>query len=258
MVLLLARCGDIMTNINKILFKFLKTNLCSKMPQKYVLSDSLLSALSLFILFICYLHSSFFFDKRAGFDLNYVDSIYFWFVTFTTIGFGDITYDVSHWEYWLMVYRLFGLALLAGIIDSIVVWLKERRKKLKKLRKFMSEKKELLQDGVFISDIKDKATEFKKKTQTQLHNLNSSFKRNTKETEDGTNIHNNSWTNSEYYASTVNAPENTDDAGNSSKDSLKIKGSLGFHHQDVDVYMNAGTEGSYRKLQSRDQTEILG
>ena len=248
MVLLLARCGDIMTNINKILFKFLKTYLCSKMPQKYVLPDSLLSALSLFILFICYLHVIFFFDIRAGFDLNYLDSIYFWFVTFTTIGFGDITYDVSDWEYSLMVYRLFGLALLAGVIDSIVVWLKERRKKLKKLRKFMAEKKELLQDGAFISSIKDKATEFKKKTQTQLNNFNSSFNRNAKETEDGTSTNNNSSANSEHAVSTVNAPENTDDAGSLSKDSLKIKGSLGFQHQDVDIYMNAGTEGSYRKL----------
>ena len=258
MVLLLARCGDIMTNINKILFKFLKTHLCSKMPQNYVLSDSLLSALSLFILFICYLHVSFFFKDRAGFDLNYVDNIYFWFVTFTTIGFGDITYDVSDWEYSLMVYRLFGLALLAGIIDSIVVWLKDRRKKLKKLRKCMSEKNELLQDGIFVSGVKDKATEFKKKTQTHLHNFNSSFNRNIKETEDGTSTDNNSLSNTEHAVSTLNAPEKTDDEGNSSKYSVKRKVSLVFHHvQNVDVYMNAGTEGSYRKLEPRDHTDTV-
>ena len=80
--------------------------------------------------------------------MNYVDNIYFWFVTFSTIDFGDITYDVSDWEYSLMVYRLFGLAWLAGIIDSIVVWLKERRKKLK--RKFILKKKEELKDGVLV------------------------------------------------------------------------------------------------------------
>ena len=148
MVLLLARCGDIMTNINKILFKFLKNRLCSNLPGKYLLSDSLLSALSLFVLFTCYLHVSFFLDKQADFDLNYVDNIYFWFVTFSTIGFGDITYELSDWEYLLMVYRLFGLTLLAGIIDSIVVWLKERRKKLK--RKIMSKKKEQLQGDALV------------------------------------------------------------------------------------------------------------
>ena len=159
MVLLLASCGDIMTNINKILFKFLRNRLSCHQSEKCVLSDSLLSALSLFALFICYLHVSIFFDKQADLDLNYVDNLYFWFVTFTTIGFGDITYDISDREFSFMVYRLFGLALLAGIIDSIVGWLKERRKKLKKVREFMLTKKEQLQDN--INNIKYMVTECK-------------------------------------------------------------------------------------------------
>ena len=159
MVLLLARCGDIMTNINKILFKFLRNHLSCHQSEKCVLSDSLLSALSLFALFICYLHVSIIFDKQADLDLNYVDNLYFWFVTFTTIGFGDITYDISDWEFSFMVYRLFGLALLAGIIDSIIGWLKERRKKLKKVREFMLTKKEQLQDN--INNIKYMVTECK-------------------------------------------------------------------------------------------------
>ena len=115
-------------------------------------------------------------DKQADFDLNYVDNIYFWFVTFSTIAFGDITYDVSDWEYSLMVYRLVGLTLLAGIIDSIVVWLKERRKKLK--RKFMLKKKEERCFGM-----KWKVTEFKNKAQTYLDSSNFSFNKNAKEAE---------------------------------------------------------------------------
>ena len=148
-----------MTNINKILFKFLRNHLSCHQSEKYILSDSLLSALSLFALFICYLHVSIFFDKQADLDLNYVDNLYFWFVTFTTIGFGDITYDISDREFSFMVYRLFGLALLAGIIDSIVGWLKERRKKLKKVREFMLTKKQQLQDN--INNIKYMITECK-------------------------------------------------------------------------------------------------
>ena len=120
-------------------------------------------------------------DKQADFDLNYVDNIYFWFVTFSTIGFGDITYDVSDWEYSLMVYRLVGLTLLAGIIDSIVVWLKERRKKLK--RKFMLKKKEERCFSRRCFGMKWKVTEFKNKAQTYLDSSNFSFNKNAKEAE---------------------------------------------------------------------------
>lgn len=55
-----------------------------------------------------------------------IDSIYFWIVTFTTVGFGDIVISVDDQENFLMaclvVYRTFGLALLAGLIDSLVAW----------------------------------------------------------------------------------------------------------------------------------------
>ena len=55
-----------------------------------------------------------------------VDSVYFWIVTFTTVGFGDIVQDskIQMDEYMpvLLIYRTFGLALLAGVIDSLVAY----------------------------------------------------------------------------------------------------------------------------------------
>ena len=65
-----------------------------------------------------------------------IDSIYFWIVTFTTVGFGDIVISVDDQENFLMaclvVYRTFGLALLAGLIDSLVAWVNVRKEQLKK------------------------------------------------------------------------------------------------------------------------------
>ena len=85
-----------------------------------------------------------------------IDSIYFWIVTFTTVGFGDIVISVDDQENFLMaclvVYRTFGLALLAGLIDSLVAWVNVRKEELKKrasrLRDFRST---LLEKQYFIS-----------------------------------------------------------------------------------------------------------
>ena len=65
---------------------------------------------------------------------TFIDSIYFWFVTFTTVGFGDVIEPLeSEVDYVipLVLYRIFGLTLLAGVIDSMVAWLKVRKKALK-------------------------------------------------------------------------------------------------------------------------------
>ena len=55
-----------------------------------------------------------------------LDSIYFWVVTFTTVGLGDVLmsekYQLHEYMAPLVVYRTFGLALLAGFIDSLAAW----------------------------------------------------------------------------------------------------------------------------------------
>ena len=51
--------------------------------------------------------------------MRWLDGLYFIFVTYTTVGFGDITgpaYDVSFYTNWFFP----GLALASGLIDSIV------------------------------------------------------------------------------------------------------------------------------------------
>ena len=70
-----------------------------------------------------------------------VDTCYFWLVTFTTVGFGDVHFplevEVQHF-YELVVYRVFGLSFLAGIIESVFQYLNFRKGlllKKEKLRK---------------------------------------------------------------------------------------------------------------------------
>ena len=62
-------------------------------------------------------------------DWSFVDTCYFWLVTFTTVGFGDVHFplevEIDHF-YELVVYRVFGLAFLAGIIEAIYGYVKYR------------------------------------------------------------------------------------------------------------------------------------
>ena len=50
-------------------------------------------------------------------DMPALDIVYYWIVTFTTVGLGDITYPLEkEVEFFVehVVYRVFGLSLLAG------------------------------------------------------------------------------------------------------------------------------------------------
>ena len=59
-----------------------------------------------------------------------VDTFYFWLVTFTTVGFGDVHFplevEIDHF-YELLLYRVCGLSFLAAIIESIDAYLRYRR-----------------------------------------------------------------------------------------------------------------------------------
>ena len=63
-------------------------------------------------------------------DWSMVDTLYFWLVTFTTVGFGDIHFplevEIEHF-YELLLYRVFGLSFLAAIIESIDIYIKYRK-----------------------------------------------------------------------------------------------------------------------------------
>ena len=52
-------------------------------------------------------------------------------VTFTTVGFGDVVYPLEleiHHVYYLLLYRLGGLTILAAVIDALQKYIKYRKK----------------------------------------------------------------------------------------------------------------------------------
>ena len=98
-----------------------------------------MTTISIFILFIGYVAIGCLLGTGLS-DLTLFESIYFWIVTFTTVGFGDITtpLDVQvDWAIPLMAYRIFGLAMLAGVIDSLIEYIDTRKEQVR----MMSEKR---------------------------------------------------------------------------------------------------------------------
>ena len=100
------------------------------------MSEELLSAFTILLVVASYIGAgSIFTSMVEGWFL--LDSIYFWVVTFTTVGLGDLLHsDKVYHNYMipLIVYRTFGLALLAGFIDSLVAWINVRKKAFQKRR----------------------------------------------------------------------------------------------------------------------------
>lgn len=94
----------------------------------------MLSTVTIVFFFIGYLHIGVFTSLIPILDWTYIDSLYFWFVTFTTVGFGDMSYPINNSQYLVMIYRMFGLALLAGLIDSAILWANNRRKELEHIK----------------------------------------------------------------------------------------------------------------------------
>ena len=133
MMTLLARCGDVLTSANRKLFKVIQKYCCQK--KQYV-SEALFSTISITLVLCCYIQIGPILTVMISMEnWTYIDSVYYWFVTFSTIGFGDIQYTIDDHEYVILIYRLFGLALLAGVINSLIVWLKERKEYLENLDK---------------------------------------------------------------------------------------------------------------------------
>ena len=95
----------------------------------------MISVLSLSIIFLVFMVSVVWHDKNIGEVENWswIDTFYFWLVTFTTVGFGDVHFplevEIDHF-YELVLFRVFGLSFLAGIIESINDYIKYRKKVL--------------------------------------------------------------------------------------------------------------------------------
>ena len=120
MMSLLKSCGEVLNGINKRFHQLVRHLLC---PGNTSLSDEFLSIITMTLLFILYLtmgiaHDSADTDEKH----SLIDITYFWIVSLTTVGFGDIShsleFEIEH-AYELTVYRVFGLSMVAGIIESI-------------------------------------------------------------------------------------------------------------------------------------------
>ena len=102
-----------------------------------MVSDELMSVFSILYMFLIFMLFVVWHDQEISQarDWKLIDTLYFWIVTFTTVGFGDVRFsldvEIEH-VYELLFYRMFGLSFLAGIIDSMQKYLKYRRKKIAK------------------------------------------------------------------------------------------------------------------------------
>ena len=156
---LLKRAGSIISAAQQKMVGFF-LNTCLKVKQS--MSKEIVSLLSLFLIFCGYLVLGIWYSMLVDEMKNWslLDTIYYWIITFTTVGFGDMTYslqlEMDHMPFFIL-YRVFGLSLIAAIIDAIdacikAVKIKERKddlqKKLKELRGGVLEKADMLRGGV--------------------------------------------------------------------------------------------------------------
>ena len=131
MMSLLRSCGAILTALNKRFYRSVRHYLFRGVKGW---SEELLSVVSMTFLFIVYLSLGIWHDSLDRSDnRSIVDVIYYWVVSFTTVGFGDIVhsveFEIEH-AYELTVYRVFGLSLVAAIIESLQSYIELRKEKL--------------------------------------------------------------------------------------------------------------------------------
>lgn len=131
MMSLLTRCGIIISAANKTVYRFIIRYVCR---NNGLISEELLSVLSIHIIFFLFLSGGVWYGMlRKNNDMTLIDLIYFWFVTLTTCGFGDILYPLEVEVEYIFphtVYRLFGLAIVLAVIDALWLYINMRRKKI--------------------------------------------------------------------------------------------------------------------------------
>ena len=132
MMSLLKSIGTILTATNKKVYSAISKYL---FKDKRVVSVELMSVCSITTMFLIFMLLVIWHDQEIDGSEHWklVDTIYYWIVTFTTVGFGDVHFsleeEINH-LYEMLFYRMFGLSFLAGIIDSIQKYMKFRRKML--------------------------------------------------------------------------------------------------------------------------------
>lgn len=117
----LALCGQIQTNIYAHLLQKIRTNFWNRNDKSYKDIGPVLT--SFIMLLIFWFAGSIILHKTA--DMSLLNCIYYWWVTLSTTGFGDIVLrsklSLAISSSWI-VYKWFLLNLVAALVHSILVW----------------------------------------------------------------------------------------------------------------------------------------
>ena len=128
MMTLLKSCSDILYEANKRLCMWIARYI---KYHKYI-SNELMSVVSLTCLYLVFMLLVVWHDRSIPgvSPHSLITTFYYWTVTFTTVGFGDVVYPLEaeiHHLYIQLANRLTGLTFLTGIIDSIQKYMKYRK-----------------------------------------------------------------------------------------------------------------------------------
>lgn len=149
MMTLLGRCGTIVSAGNNKFFYFIKEKFCSN--NNSMISEELLSVISIsscffFFLVLGYWHRGAIKDT----EISIISYTYYWIVTFTTVGFGDMylyTFEeeVTH-IFVLLLYRLFGLSIVSGIIASVENYVSHKQGQLREKTRILAEARKAIME----------------------------------------------------------------------------------------------------------------
>ena len=132
MMSLLKSCGVVITSVNKRFYRFLRRSPFKRFVKSW--REESVSLTLTMAVFVAFLSIGIWHNTMDESDHHtIVDIIYFWVVSFTTVGFGDIghsiEFEIRH-AYELTAYRVFGLSLVAAIIDSVIECIESRQKSI--------------------------------------------------------------------------------------------------------------------------------
>eukprot|EP00794_Sanderia_malayensis_P010625 gene10625-11750_t len=130
MLWLLALSGQIQTACLRELTRLIynaKRKVCGKQSVKSKRkADALTTFLSALLVIIVHIIGAASIHESQGW--SFFDSLYFWFCTTATIGYGDFVsgpMKLSTGIVWLLA-KLFALAQMAGLINTVLCWLEAR------------------------------------------------------------------------------------------------------------------------------------
>ena len=112
----LSYTGSILVGLTEILMIFIHKRFKKHKPLKY---KSIKETFYLFIFMLLIIFIAIAKVSKYSFFTSYLDALYFFVVTYTTIGFGDIT-DPADVEEFYGVELMLGLSVVSSLVDSFL------------------------------------------------------------------------------------------------------------------------------------------